>query len=313
MKVLVSTSTFGEFDETPLQKLKQNGFEVVVNPYGRKLQPQESIGLMRDIDGIIAGTEPLNSDILKRANRLKVISRLGVGLDNVDLTAAKQLGIHVASTPAAPTEAVAELTLGLMIVLARRVVEADHAIRNGSWKPLMGVLLTGKTLGIVGLGRIGKRVAELVQPLGMSILAYEPFADGSFVTKYQIGLVSLSELFSQADIVSLHIPLLPETRGLVSRELFALMKPTALLINTCRGEVVDEAALLQAVESNRLAGAALDVYNEEPYRGPMKQNSRIILSAHMGSYAKEARIQMEHEAVENLIRLLTAAAEPSRV
>ena len=313
MKVLVSTSTFGEFDEAPLRKLKQNGFEVVVNPYGRKLQPQESIGLMRDVDGIIAGTEPLNSDILKRANRLKVISRLGVGLDNVDLTAAKQLGIHVASTPAAPTEAVAELTLGLMIVLARRVVEADHAIRNGSWKPLMGVLLTGKTLGIVGLGRIGKRVAELAQPLGMSILAYEPFADGSFVTKYQIGLVSLSELFSQADIVSLHIPLLPETRGLVSRELFALMKPTALLINTCRGEVVDEAALLQAVESNRLAGAALDVYNEEPYRGPMKQNSRIILSAHMGSYAKEARIQMEHEAVENLIRLLTAAAEPSRV
>ena len=138
MKVLVSTSTFGEFDETPLRKLKQNGFEVVVNPYGRKLQPQESIGLMRDIDGIIAGTEPLNSDILKRANRLKVISRLGVGLDNVDLIAAKQLGIHVASTPAAPTEAVAELTLGLMIVLARRVVEADHAIRNGSWKPLMG-------------------------------------------------------------------------------------------------------------------------------------------------------------------------------
>jgi len=313
MKVLVSTSTFGEFDETPLRKLKQNGFEVVVNPYGRKLQPQESIELMRDIDGIIAGTEPLNSDILKRANRLKVISRLGVGLDNVDLTAAKQLGIHVASTPAAPTEAVAELTLGLMIVLARRVVEADHAIRNGSWKPLMGVLLTGKTLGIVGLGRIGKRVAELAQPLSMSILAYEPFADGPFVTKYQIGLVSLSELFSQADIVSLHIPLLPETRGLVSRELFALMKPTALLINTCRGEVVDEAALLQAVESNRLAGAALDVYNEEPYRGPMKQNSRIILSAHMGSYAKEARIQMEHEAVENLIRLLTAAAEPSRV
>jgi D-3-phosphoglycerate dehydrogenase len=313
MKVLVSTSTFGEFDETPLRKLKQNGFEVVVNPYGRKLQPQESIGLMRDIDGIIAGTEPLNSDILKRANRLKVISRLGVGLDNVDLIAAKQLGIHVASTPAAPTEAVAELTLGLMIVLARRVVEADHAIRNGSWKPLMGVLLTGKTLGIVGLGRIGKRVAELAQPLSMSILAYEPFADGPFVTKYQIGLVSLSELFSQADIVSLHIPLLPETRGLVSRELFALMKPTALLINTCRGEVVDEAALLQAVESNRLAGAALDVYNEEPYRGPMKQNSRIILSAHMGSYAKEARIQMEHEAVENLIRLLTAVAEPGRV
>jgi D-3-phosphoglycerate dehydrogenase len=177
----------------------------------------------------------------------------------------------------------------------------------------MGVLLAGKTLGIVGLGRIGKRVAELVQPLGMTLLAYEPFADNAFVKKHQIRLVSLSELFSKADIVSLHVPLLPETRGLVSRELLAFMKPAALLINTCRGEVVDESALLDAVESNRLGGAALDVYNEEPYRGPMRQNDRIILSAHMGSYAKEARIQMEHEAVENLIRLLTYAAEPGRV
>ena len=313
MKILVSTSTFGEFDGAPLEKLKSNGFDVVVNPYRRKLQPQESIDLMRDAQGLIAGTESLNQDILRRASGLKVISRVGVGLDNVDLTAAKEFGIKVVSTPAAPTEAVAELALGLMIALARRVVEADRSMRQGNWKPLMGILLAGKTLGIAGLGRIGKRLAQLAQPFGMRLLAYEPFPDAAFVSQYQIRLVSLAELFANADILSLHVPLTPETRGLIRRESLALMKPTALLINTCRGEVVDESALLAALESDRLGGAALDVYTEEPYQGPMTENSKIILTAHMGSYAKEARIQMEHEAVDNLIKVLSPAAESAHV
>ena len=313
MKTLVSTSTFCEFDGAPLEKLKANGFDVVVNPYRRRLQPQESIDLMRDVQGLIAGTESLSREVLKRASGLKVISRVGVGLDNIDLTAAKELGIEVVSTPAAPTEAVAELALGLMIALARHVVEADRSIRQGTWKPLMGILLAGKTLGIAGLGRIGKRLAQLAQPFGMRLLAYEPFPDSAFVSQYQIRLVSLSELFSNADIISLHVPLTPETRGLISRESLRLMKPTALLINTCRGEVVDEAALLEAVESNQLGGAALDVYTDEPYRGPLTGNNKIILTAHMGSYAKEARIQMEREAVDNLISILSPAAESPHV
>jgi D-3-phosphoglycerate dehydrogenase len=309
MKVLVSTSTFCEFDGAPLEKLKANGFDVVVNPYRRRLQPAESVNLIQGVQGLIAGTESLGRDVLKGAKGLKVISRVGVGLDNVDLIAAKDLGIQVVSTPLAPTEAVAELTLGLMIALARRVVEADRSIRQGSWKPLMGHLLAGKTLGIVGLGRIGKRLAQLVKPLGMPLLAYEPLPDDEFVSQHQIRLVPLPELFSQADIVSLHVPLTAETRSLIRRESLSLMKSTALLINTCRGEVVEESALLEALESNRLGGAALDVYTEEPYRGPMTENNKIILTAHMGSYAKEARVQMEHEAVDNLINLLSPAVK----
>jgi D-3-phosphoglycerate dehydrogenase len=173
----------------------------------------------------------------------------------------------------------------------------------------MGFLLAGKTLGIVGLGRIGKRLAQLVKPLGMPLLAYEPFPDDEFVSQHQIRLVPLPQLLSQADIVSLHVPLTAETRSLIRRESLALMKSTALLINTCRGEVVDESALFEALESSRLGGAAFDVYSQEPYRGPMTENHKIILTAHMGSYAKEARIQMEHEAVDNLINLLSATAE----
>jgi D-3-phosphoglycerate dehydrogenase len=313
MKVLISTSSFCEFDGAPLEKLKACGFDVLTNPYKRRLKPEESIELMRDVHGLVAGTEPLNDHVLKNAQRLKVISRVGVGLDNVDLTAAKELGIEVVSTPLAPTEAVAELTLGLMIALMRCVVEADRAMRQGSWKPLMGSLLERKTLGIIGLGRIGKRVAQLVQPLRMPILAYEPFPDLAFVSQYQVRLVALNVLFSQADIVSLHAPLTAETRALIRRETLSLMKPTALIINTCRGEVVDESALLDALRENRLGGAALDVYTEEPYRGPLAENNKVILTAHMGSYAKEARVQMEKEAVDNLVSILRPAAKSHNV
>jgi D-3-phosphoglycerate dehydrogenase / 2-oxoglutarate reductase len=264
---------------------------------------------MQDVHGLIAGTESLNSQILRNANCLKVISRCGVGLDNVDLTAAKELGIEVVSTPLAPTEAVAELTLGLMVALTRRVVEADRLMRQGSWKPLMGSLLEGKTLGIIGLGRNGKRLAELVQPLRMSLLAYEPFPDTAFVSRHQVRLVTLRELLTQADIVSLHVALTAETRHLIRRETLDLMKSNALVINTSRGEVVDEAALLEALEANRIGGAALDVYGEEPYQGPLTENNKIILTAHMGSYAKEARVQMESEAVDNLVNILSPSAE----
>jgi D-3-phosphoglycerate dehydrogenase len=229
-------------------------------------------------------------------------------MDNVDVAAAKELGIEVISTPVAPTEAVAELTLGLMVALTRRVVEADRLLRRGSWKPLMGWLLEGKTLGVIGLGRIGKRLTQLVQPLRMSVLAHEPFPDSGFVSQHQVRLVSLRELFAQADIITLHVALTTETRHLIRRETLAWMKSNAVVINTSRGDVVDEVALLEALEASRIGGAALDVYSEEPYRGPLLENSKVILTAHMGSYAKEARVQMESEAVDNLVHLLSPSA-----
>jgi D-3-phosphoglycerate dehydrogenase / 2-oxoglutarate reductase len=311
MKVLVSTSSFCEFDSTPLDRLRAQGFDVLLNPYGRRLRPEQSIELMRDVQGMIAGTELLDGTVLRKANGLRAISRCGVGTDNVDLATAKELGIQVLSTPGAPTEAVAELTLGLMIALARRVVQADRLVRSGRWKSLMGSLLEGKTLGVVGLGRIGKRLVQLVQPLGMQILAHEPFPDDAFVKQYQLRLVSLGELLAQADVVSLHVPLTVETRYLINRQTLSLMKPTAVLINTCRGDAVNEQALFDALQAHVLAGAALDVYSEEPYQGPLRESDNVILTAHMGSYAQEARIQMEIEAVDNLIEAMSSTASGS--
>jgi D-3-phosphoglycerate dehydrogenase / 2-oxoglutarate reductase len=311
MKVLVSTSSFCEFDCTPLDRLRAQGFDVLLNPYGRRLRPEQSIELMRDVQGMIAGTELLDGTVLRKANGLRAISRCGVGTDNVDLATAKELGIQVLSTPGAPTEAVAELTLGLMIALARRVVQADRLVRSGRWKSLMGSLLEGKTLGVVGLGRIGKRLVQLVQPLRMQILAHEPFPDDAFVKQYQLRLVPLEELLAQADVVSLHVPLTVETRYLINRQTLSLMKPTAVLINTCRGDAVDEQALFDALQAHVLAGAALDVYSEEPYQGPLRESDNVILTAHMGSYAQEARIQMEIEAVDNLIEAMSSTASGS--
>jgi D-3-phosphoglycerate dehydrogenase / 2-oxoglutarate reductase len=311
MKVLVSTSSFCEFDSTPLDRLRAQGFDVLLNPYGRRLRPEQSIELMRDVQGMIAGTELLDGTVLRKANGLRAISRCGVGTDNVDLATAKELGIQVLSTPGAPTEAVAELTLGLMIALARRVVQADRLVRSGRWKSLMGSLLEGKTLGVVGLGRIGKRLVQLVQPLRMQILAHEPFPDDAFVKQYQLRLVPLGELLAQADVVSLHVPLTVETRYLINRQTLSLMKPTAVLINTCRGDAVNEQALFDALQAHVLAGAALDVYSEEPYQGPLRESDNVILTAHMGSYAQEARIQMEIEAVDNLIEAMSSTASGS--
>lgn len=301
VKVLISTSTFGEYNPAPVDKLKANGFELVLNPFGRRLKTEESVTLLQGVQGLIAGTENLTADVLSQAQDLRVISRCGTGLDNIDIETAQRLGIKVLSTTEAPVQAVAELTLGLILALIRRIVEADRQVRIGRWKPLMGSLLTGKTLGVVGLGRIGKRLAQLASVLGLRVLADEAVPDLTFVRKYGVQLQPLNSLLSQSDIISLHVPLTDQTRHLIDRDAINLMKPNTLLINTSRGAVIDEGALFEALEADRLGGAALDVYSEEPYRGPLQSCDKIILTAHMGSYAREARIQMEMEAVENLI------------
>ena len=311
MKVLISTSTFAKFDSGPLEKLHQNGLETILNPYARKLKPQESIELLQDVDGVIAGVESLSQEILSQAKKLKVISRCGGGLDKVDLSAAKRLGIRVLSTPDAPTEAVAEMALALMLSLARHICQADRNLRQGSWKPIMGTLLRGKTMGIIGLGRVGKRLTQLVAPLGMKILAFDSHPDQTFTRNHQIHLVPLDELLTQSDVISLHVTLTNDTRNLINKKTLRLMKANALLVNTSRGGVVDEEALCESLTNNRLGGAALDVYEQEPYSGPLLECDRVIATSHMGSYAKEARIGMEEQAVDNLLSVFQEKPTPA--
>jgi D-3-phosphoglycerate dehydrogenase len=312
-RILITTSSFDVEHNDSLKRLRQLGWQIDANPHGRRLTEGEAAELLEgNVAGLIAGVEPLTRNVLSKARELKVISRCGIGMDNVDLGAAEERGIRVYNTPGAPVAAVAELTLALMLGLLRRIGAADRGIRQGEWKQLMGNLLAFQTVGIIGFGRIGRRVAELVHAFGAKVLAHDKLAQQ--VPGY-CEAVSLETLLRRADIVTLHVPFAPELRHLIGRAQFAQMKRGAFLVNAARGGLVDEAALLEALQSGQLAGAALDTFEEEPYRGPLATLPQVVLTAHMGSYARESRIQMEQEAAHNLLLGLTAlgmiATEPA--
>lgn len=304
MKILISSASFGKINQEPMTILEKAGFEPLLNPYGRKLEPGEFAVLIKDSVGLIAGTEKITVELLEKAPMLKVISRYGVGMDNIDLEAAKKLGIIVRSTPEAPSQAVAELALSLMLNISRRVSEADRSLRNNNWTQLMGRLITGKNLGILGLGRIGKKLAAMVQPFGMKIFAYEPYPDNDFVSRNKISLLPLNEVLSQCDLISLHLPLSDDTFHMIGKKELSLMKKDAVIINTSRGGLIDESALIEALKNGTIGGAAIDTFEKEPYIGELTNFENVLLTCHMGSSAIETRRQMELETVNNLINAL---------
>jgi len=279
------------------------GHEIVLNPFGRRLTEDDALSLLSEHNpvGMIAGVEPLTRPVLESAPALKVLARCGIGMDSVDLAAAKELGIAVSNTPDAPCSAVAELTIGLIMSALRQIPQADRALRGGEWKARMGHMFRGKTLGLIGGGRIGQKVAELASAFGVDVIIHDPF-----IETCSYPLVSMDALLQQSDILSLHIPGGDETYHLINQTALEKMKPTALLINAGRGGLVDERALAEALRSERLAGAALDVYEDEPYSGDLLALDNVVLTAHMGSYAKETRAIMEREAAENLLTGLRA-------
>ncbi len=300
-QVLISPSSFGDCGSDPLRILEEAGFELKFNPYRRKLVRAEVVELAQGCHGLIAGVEPLDKEVLEKLPELRCISRCGAGLDNVDLNCARELGISVLNTPEGPTRAVAELAVGLTFALARAIPRRDRAMRAGRWDKSLGMLIEGKTVGVMGLGRIGRAVALLFQSLGCRILGNDVRPDVSWAREHHVELVSFEELLKQADIVCLHVSLGANSVGLIGRPELALLKEGALLVNLSRGEAVDEAALIEALDSGRLAGAALDVFAQEPYRGPLLRYDNVVLSPHVGSYAREARLRMEVDAARNLI------------
>jgi D-3-phosphoglycerate dehydrogenase len=297
-KILVTTSSFDVSLFSNFIVKTQKPIEVVLNPYKRKLSEQEVSELLtEDVIGMIAGVEPITENVLNNAKSLKVISRCGVGMDSVNLEAAKKLGIIVTNTPDAPTIPVAELTIAHMLNLLRHLSLVNNEIKNSKWEPKMGALLNGKTVGIIGYGRIGRKVASLVQAFGANILVFDIFP----VTSYdKIKQVELNQVLINSDIITLHLPYTIENHHIISTEQFALMKPTALVLNISRGGLINETALLEALQNKRIAGAGIDSFENEPYAGPLCQLPNVLLTAHMGSYAKEARIIQEQDAVKNL-------------
>jgi D-3-phosphoglycerate dehydrogenase len=297
--LIISTSSFDTGNNPAIQRLLQQGFQVVTNPHKRKLTEDEIIELLSDgATGLIAGIEPLTERVFQSAPNLKVISRCGAGLDSVDLAAAKHHGITVLNTPEAPAQAVAELTLGLMLTLLRQINPIDRAVRNGEWPRTQGRLLAAQTVGIIGLGYIGRRVARLCQAFEATVIAHDPFAtqipDG-------VTLMLLQQLLASADIITLHTPYSADTHHMLNAETIAAMKPEAIVINAARGGLVDEDALLAALQSGKIS-AALDVFEQEPYHGPLIESGNVILTSHVGSLARESRQRMEIEAAENLLQ-----------
>ncbi|MBL7129814.1 MAG: phosphoglycerate dehydrogenase [Candidatus Omnitrophica bacterium] len=298
-QILISTTAFAEFDKTPLTLLEENGFNYSLNPYRRKLKATEIIELAKEAVGIIAGTERLSDDIFSHLQKLKVISRCGSGMDNVDLQSAQKRGIKVYNTPDGPTRAVAELTVGVILNLLRHINQTDRIIRDGNWKKEMGNLLYGKKVGIIGFGRIGQKVCELLSAFGVE-LSYCDIEPKS--CPINCSQKTLKEILTWADILTLHLSCSGGSKYIMGKRELSLMKQGSWLINLSRGGVVDEKALYDALKNGHLCGAAMDVFEQEPYDGPLRGLDNIILTPHIGSYAKEARIKMEIQAVENLLK-----------
>ena len=313
--ILVTPTSFGNHDARLKAELESRAGSVTYNPTGKPLTSDAVASLLPGVNGYIAGLDVIDRSALARADDLKVISRYGVGVDNVDLDAARERGIVVTNTPGANSVSVAELAMGLILALARQIPEADQAVRQGTWPRLNGISLEGKSVGILGLGTIGKELARRLAGFDCHILAYDPDPDEAFAAAHDIVLDSLDAVIANSDVVSLHLPLLPETRGLVNRESLAKMKRGAILVNTSRGEVVDEASLQQALESGHLAGAGLDAFAVEPpdASSPLLQLPHVIATPHLGAQTDGATSNMGWFAMRDCLAVLRGENPKYRV
>ena len=297
-KVLITTSSFSLGNFAQAKSLHDAGISLEMNPHGRRLSEDEIAELVAtDVIAILAGLEPLTDRVLSNAKSLRVIARCGTGLDSVDLQAASRLGIDVFNTPDAPTQAVAELTIAHMLNSLRHISTTDSNMRSGKWTPTMGSLLATKTVGLIGVGRIGSAVAKLAQAFGARVIGFDPVVS----SHNSVELLSLDEVLNQADIVSLHVPINDQTHHIVNASAISRMKPGSIVVNVSRGGLIDESALHDALKSQHLSGAALDCFEDEPYSGPLLQIPGVHVTAHMGSYARETRDLMEVEASTNLV------------
>ena len=298
MKIAISTSSFASSDSTPIEVLKSKGIEVVQNPYGRKMTESEIIDHLHDVDGLLAGLEPLNQNVFNNSPLLKAIARVGIGMDNVDLAAAKRAGVKISNTPEGPTNAVAEMTVGAALALARNIIPANQALHEKKWSKFIGQGLKNTAVLIVGYGRIGRRVAQLFKNFGSEIMICDPLVkEPEIDTSFQ--LVGLQEGLRAAQIITLHAS--GDDPILTSKE-FILMMNGVMLLNSARGNLIEEQALIDALDSGKIDSGWLDTFPSEPYSGRLTEYSQLILTPHMSTYSTQCRKDMELAAVENILR-----------
>jgi D-3-phosphoglycerate dehydrogenase len=304
-RVLITTVPFAAHNRLPLDMLDSLGVSYEINPIGRRLTPDELAGMVGETEILIAGTEPITAQVMDAAPNLRLISRVGIGLDSVDLHAARDRDITVSYTPEAPAPAVAELTMGLMLTLLRHTHVANLQMHRGEWTRHMGRRIPEVTIGIIGTGRIGSRVLRRLAVFGTPrILVNDLNPEPNLVPELKLEWVGKDTIYREADVISLHLPMTKQTRGMIGIEQLRSMKPDALLINTSRGGIVDEADLHTALTDGLLGGVAIDVFTEEPYTGPLAEFDRCMLTCHMGSMSVDCRSRMEIEATEEAVRFL---------
>lgn len=305
-KVLITTVPFGDKNPLPLDLLESASVDYLINPLNRKLTEDELADMVGDFDVIIAGTEEITEKVMDRATNLRFISRVGIGLDSVNLIAAEERGIKVSYTPDAPAPAVAELTVGLMLTLLRLVHVSNSEIHDGKWSRFFGRRLSEVTIGIVGAGRIGKQVLKHLEGFGMPrVLVNDIISDFQIDSRLNIEWVSKEQIYRKADVISFHVPLTYLTKDMVRKEHLLSMKKDAVIINTARGGIINEEDLYEVMQDGHLSGAAIDVFGFEPYNGRLRDIQRCILTAHMGSMSIDCRTRMEIEATEEAVRFVT--------
>jgi len=309
-RVLIGSRSFGQAFPEHLKELEKAGCEVVPNPVGRALRESELLDALKGIDAIVTGTDELTAKVIHSADRLKTIVKHGVGLETIDLVAARERGIIVSATPGAIHDSVADLTLALLLAVARKIVPSHLTTKAGSWKGTFGVELRDKTFGVVGLGRIGKAAAIRAKGFGMTLAAYDPYPDQVFAAEHGVTFLPLADLLATADVISLHAPAEQVEGGaLIGAAQLRTMKPTAILINTARGQLVDEAALADALREKRLYGAGIDAFiNEPPVGSPLLDLDNVVLTPHIGGRTLDGQRRMGEIAIENCLRALRGEA-----
>ena len=302
--IQIATYPFGNCDPKPVAVLEQTDYEIRYNPLGRRLKSNEVKDVVREASGIIAGTEPYTREVIEQCRNLRVLSRVGVGLDNVDFKACLENDVIVTYTPDAPSEGVADLTVAQIINLLRGICISNESVRKGFWQRIVGKSVSEVNIGVLGVGRIGKKVIQRLNAFDANIYACDLKPDYKFGEKHKLKWVNKKQLFEICELITVHIPMNNANYNCIGHNELSSMPDGALLINTSRGSILDENALLSHLQNQHLGGAALDVFVEEPYRGPLAELENVIFTAHIGASANKCRIMMEYEAAEDCIRVL---------
>ncbi len=298
--IYIALSSFAKHGTYPLEILEKNNFNVKINETGKRLETTELIEYAKDADAIIAGVEIYDEAVLESLTKLKCISRAGVGIDNIDIDTAEKNKILIKNTPDVIITPVAELTLGMILCLQRKLLSITSDMRLGKWKKTTGSNLEGKKIGILGVGRIGKKVAELLNCFGAQVLLCDPIQDKTWAKEFSFNYMNMREIFEVSDIISVHSSNIKK-KHLIGLNEIKIIKKGCILINTSRGNLVDERAIIYGLENEILSGVGLDVFEQEPYTGELRKYNDIIMTPHIATLTSESRLEMETQASENIV------------